>query len=193
LDDAGYLDSYGDGIRETADGLPLEFRLFYQLEEPPQLTAAELISDWLRGIGIEAEVEAIEFGTATSVVLGERDFDMMIYNMYTDFDGPAHMDYTISCWAAGAGPVGRNYPGYCNEEFDALMYEAFYTMDEEQFKESLFAAEEILNQERPFITLAGINTVQAYNGAKFEFPERVCHESDGGLLSWYPLMNVIVK
>jgi peptide/nickel transport system substrate-binding protein len=194
LEEAGYLDTDGDGIRETPDGLPLEFRLFFQLEDAPQLTISDMISGWLSEIGIATDVEAIEFGMATQGVLNERDFDMMIYNMYTDIDGPMHMDYTISCWAAEAGAVGRNYPGWCNEEFDDLMYTAYNEFDEEAFKEALFEAERIMNEEKPFITLVGINNVQSYRNDRFEFPvEGVCHESEGGLFSYYPIMSAVVK
>jgi peptide/nickel transport system substrate-binding protein len=193
LDDAGYLDTDGDGVRENPEGLPMELRLNFQQEDAPQLTIADMIAGWLREIGISVDTEALEFGMVSQGVLNERDFDMLIYNMYTDVSGPMHMDYTISCWAAESGAVGRNYPGWCNEEFDSLMYEAYFTFDEEVFETSLFDAQAILNQEKPYITLAGINNFQAYNNEKFEFMHEVCHESEGGLTSYYPLMNANVK
>jgi peptide/nickel transport system substrate-binding protein len=194
LDDAGYVDSDGDGIRETPDGLPLEFRLFFQLEDSPELTISDLISGWLAEIGIATEVEGIEHGMAAQGILNDRDFDMLIYNMFTDPDGATHMDFTISCWAAESGDVGRNYPGWCNEEFEDKLYTALNALDPEVFEQNLFEAQAIINNEIPFITLAGIDRLQAYRSDQLEFEaEGTCHDQEGGLFSYYPLMSVEVK
>ncbi len=193
LDEAGYLDTDGDGIRETADGLPLEFRLFYELEDPPQLTVSDMLSGYLAEIGIAVEVQALEYGEMTQGVLSERDFDLVLFNMYTDAFGPGGMDYSGSCWAADAGPNGRNYPGYCNEDLDNLVYEAWYTLDQDVFYDSLFAAQALVAKEKPYITIVGINKIQAFRNDRFEFPFGICHESEGGMFSYMGIMNAVVK
>ena len=73
LEEAGYLDRDGDGIRETADGLPLEFRLTYITDFPPTLTMSEMIADALDQIGIQVEIEAVDWGTWYYVVTDLRD------------------------------------------------------------------------------------------------------------------------
>jgi len=104
------------------------------------------------------------------------------------------MDYTISCWAAASGDVGRNYPGWCNEEFEEKLYTALNALDPEVFKDNMFEAQAIINREIPFITLAGINNLQAYRTDEVEFTvEGVCHESEGGLFSFYPIMSAVPK
>jgi peptide/nickel transport system substrate-binding protein len=193
LDDAGYIDRDGDGVREMEDGLPLEFRLNYQLEDPPQLTVTDMISDFLSEIGIAVEVQALEYGEMALGVLEERDFDLVLFNMYTDAFGPGGMDYSGSCWAAEAGANGRNYPGYCNEAVDDLVYTAWYSVDDKVFKDALFEAQAIVASDRPYITLAGINKIQAFRNDHFEFPFGICHESEGGMLSWMGVMNAEVK
>jgi peptide/nickel transport system substrate-binding protein len=193
LDDAGYLDTDGDGIRETPDGLPLEFRLNFELEDPPQLTVVDMLSGDLVVIGIAVEPQALEHGEMAQGVLSERDFDLVLYNMYTDAFGPGGIDYTTSCWAADAGANGRNYSGYCNPDFDNLVYESWYSLDDETFYGSLFAAQAIMNSEKPYVTIVGRNKIQAFNNEKFEFPFGTCHELEGGMFSWTGILDAEVK
>jgi peptide/nickel transport system substrate-binding protein len=193
LDDAGYLDTDGDGIRETPDGLPLEFRLNFELEDPPQLTVVDMLSGDLGVIGIAVEPQALEHGEMAQGVLSERDFDLVLYNMYTDAFGPGGIDYTTSCWAADAGANGRNYSGYCNPDFDNLVYESWYSLDDETFYGSLFAAQAIMNSEKPYVTIVGRNKIQAFNNEKFEFPFGTCHELEGGMFSWTGILDAEVK
>ena len=99
LEEAGYLDSDGDGVREGSDGLPLEFRLIYISDFPPALTMSEAIADWLGEIGISVSVEAVDWGTWFDVVTNQRDFDMTIDFSLENID-LVSMDYWHSCWAA---------------------------------------------------------------------------------------------
>lgn len=191
LDDAGYLDSDDDGIRESQDGAPLVFRLSYQADLPEQLVMSDLISGWLSEIGIKVDVEAIERTTWYATVMDERDFDMTIDGQAHDIDA-ASMDFWYSCWSADAGSGAMNYPGYCNAEFEELVYEYIFSDDLEGRWEPMFKAQEIFNQERPIIILAGQNSLQAYRNDRFEFPTDTCDVSLG-MMSPSGLLNATVK
>jgi peptide/nickel transport system substrate-binding protein len=191
LEKAGYLDSDGDGIRETPDGQPLEFRLTIQAELAPQLAMAELMTNWLSEIGIDVLVEAQETGTWYDMILNQRDFDMAIDGDSHDID-PASMDFWYSCWSADAGSGALNYAAYCNEEFDALVYEWWFSTDMEARWEPMYQAQEILNQDRPIIILVGQNSLQAYRSDRFEFPLDTCDVSLG-MFSPQGLLNATVK
>lgn len=188
LDEAGYQDSDGDGVRETADGLPLEFRLVYITDFPPALTMSEMIADSLGEIGIQVEVEAVDWGTWYDVVTNQRDFDMTIDVALGNID-PASMDYWHSCWSAEPG--GYSTSGYCNEEMDGLVYDYWFSADEEARWEPMFEAQRMLNEDRPFIIVAGPYKIQAYRNDRFEFPLDTCYDNLGmftpqGLLNATP-------
>ncbi len=191
LDDAGYQDTDGDGIRETVDGEPLEFRLLYQIESAPGLTIGQLVSDQLRQIGIEVMVESQEFGTWISSVLDARDFDIALDSETHDID-PASMDFWFSCWSADSGSAALNYPGYCNETMDELVYEYWFSTDLEARWEPMYEAQQILAEERPIITLAGQNSIQAYRSDRFEFPMGTCDVAFG-MFDPLGLLNAEVK
>ena len=191
LDDAGYLDTDGDGIRETADGVPLEFNLVYGVDEPASFTMMDMITDWLGVIGIVVESAAYDVGSWNAVVLTEHDFDLAINTATHDIDA-ASMDFWFSCWSADSGSNALNYPGYCNPEVDDLVSAYWYSDDPDGRWDFMYEAQRIMAEERPFITLAGKNSIQAYRSDRFEFPLDTC---DVGFNMFGPegLLNATVK
>lgn len=189
LDDAGYTDSDSDGVRETPDGQPLEFRLFIHQEVSAELTMADSIKGWLSEIGIVLNTEALEDATWQNMV-GERDYDLAIGTMKPDID-PGALDFYYSCWSADAGTSGNNAAGYCNPVVDDKVAEYVYSSDPEEALEAIFEAQRIMNEDRPFITLAAVNSVQAYRSDRFEFPSDTCHWT--GIIGSQGLMNAVVK
>jgi peptide/nickel transport system substrate-binding protein len=191
LEEAGYLDSDGDGVRETPDGEPLIFRLYFMSQVPEQLTMVDLLTGWLSQVGIVVESEAQEFGTYISLVLDERDFDIALDTERRDIDA-ASIDFWFSCWSAESGSAALNYAGYCNEDMDNLVYEFWNSTDMEARWEPMFQAQAILNQDRPIINLAGHYSFQAYRTDRFEFPLDTC-DVDFGMFSAHGLLNTKVK
>ena len=188
LDEAGYKDTDGDGVRETTDGLPLEFRLIYITDFPPALTVSEMIADSLAKIGIQVEIEAVDWGTWYDVVTNQRDFDMTIDVALGNID-PVSMDYWHSCWSAEPG--GYSTSGYCNEEMDGLVYDFWFSADKKARWEPMFEAQRMLNEDRPFIIVAGPHKIQAFRNDRFEFPLDTCYDNLGmftpqGLLNATP-------
>ena len=176
LEEAGHLDADGDGVRESTSGQPLEFRLVYASDFPPGQEIAAFISGWLSEIGITVKVEAVDWATWYDVVTSQRDFDMAIDVALGDID-PASMDYWHSCWAADAG--GYSTSGYCNEEMDALVYEYWFSADEQARWVPMFEAQRMLHEDRPFVILAGPYQIQAYRNDRFEFPADTCYDGFG--------------
>jgi peptide/nickel transport system substrate-binding protein len=176
LEDAGYLDTDGDGVRETADGQPLEFRLIYITDFPPAATMSEMIADWLGEIGISVLIESVDWGTWYYVVTDQRDFDMTIDFALGNID-PVSMDYWHSCWSAEIG--GYSTSGYCNEDFDFMVYDYWFGTDEAARQESNYAAQQMLHDDRPFIIVAGPKQIQAYRNDRFEFPTDTCYDNLG--------------
>jgi peptide/nickel transport system substrate-binding protein len=171
LQDAGYVDSDNDGVRETPEGEALQFRLFFDAYHPELPAAAEMIEGWLAEIGIVAEAEALETGVLAQALKETHDFDLGIF--YADFDvGALNMDYQYACWSAEYG-VG-NRAGYCNPEFDDLIFKYYTTVDPSESLNYLFQAQAVARADRPHIPLMVKNGIQAFNNAGFSFDEHFC-------------------
>ncbi len=189
LEEAGYSDTNGDGVRETADGEPLEFRLFFDINNPTQDVIARMLSDWLSEIGITVLVESQEIGTMYEYTLGLRDFDLLI-NYWPDERDPAGADFYYSCWSADAGQGALNWPGLCDPVMDDLIWGLTTTIGWENRQPLAYELGEYFGEVRPVITIAGENFLQAYRSDRFNFG--LGNPTLGGLWDGYSIMRVEV-
>ena len=186
LDEAGYRDGDGDGVRETADGQPLEFRLYFSKDSPDSESSTQMLSAWLARIGIEAIVEAQENATLQEALHYKRDFDMVVRVWSEEID-PAVYDLAYSCWSSEPGS-GLNPTGWCNEEIDELTAKQLTTIDEKERQAIVYAQDAIFRAERPRIILVGMNNIGAYNNTKVDAPDDACSMM-GMLMGWYGTFN----
>ncbi|MEJ2539041.1 MAG: ABC transporter substrate-binding protein [Gemmatimonadota bacterium] len=87
LTEAGWTDRDGDGVRENADGLPLELVLIFNAANQDRRTIAELMQAQLREVGVELTPEPLEAGTmaARATDPERRDFDGLILEWFPEF------------------------------------------------------------------------------------------------------------
>jgi peptide/nickel transport system substrate-binding protein len=191
LEDAGYVDTDGDGVREGPDGTPMNLRLSITQENPVHLAVADLLKGWLGDVGIAVEVMPMEIGTQFSVVLTERDFDMVLFGFTQEFSAAA-MEFYYSCWAAEAGGYAWNFAGYCNPELDDLMFQIVTAPTKEELLATSFDFQQVINQELPRLILFGQTNTQAFHTDRFEFDTDICF-SGQGVWDAENLMNLKVK
>jgi peptide/nickel transport system substrate-binding protein len=164
LEEAGWSDSDGDGIRECAScetaiaGYVMSLQNLSYSEYGEELVLAQqLIAEMMREIGINLELGVVEgtvlWGDYGSGGIEQRgDFDLNMWD-----DGYPGIDPTDHLWvhyhsAAAKPDFGWNVGRWHNEEFDTLLDEA-YTLDESYRKELFCRIAEILEQELPQIML----------------------------------------
>jgi len=166
LDEAGYLDTDGDGTREMNDGSgePLLIRLYYQSEKawaPPQ---AEMIAEWLEVIGITSEVEAVESVTLRGEIFTAKDFDMVLY-----YYGPMwDPDFNLLGLTCLGIDYEMNLPRYCNPDFDDLYYAQRASLDNATRRELVYEAQRILHDDVPWIQLNYIYDFEAIRNDRFK-------------------------
>ncbi len=136
LDEAGIVDSDGDGVRE-ANGVPLRM-LFQTSTNAVRQGEQALIKQWWSEIGIETELRNIDAGVffggdpASPDTYGKFYADVQMFT--NNFSGTDPEEY-MSQWACSeiAGPennwLGNNISRWCNEEYDALVAQFAQTAD----------------------------------------------------------------
>ena len=164
LDEAGYADSDGDGIREDAEGNLLEYRL-YSEDIGSSARVLEVISDNLADIGISAPPTLMDGDALYGLLEPEWDFDMILWGWGWDPDP----DFALYCFTCDAIANNLSDSGYCNEAYDAIYLEQGVTTDEQARRELIWKAQETLFEDRPYITLAYPPTLQAYRSDRFVF------------------------
>jgi peptide/nickel transport system substrate-binding protein len=133
LDEAGYLDTNGDGIRETPDGMPLKILYQTSTNSVRQKTQA-LIQQWWKEIGVETELKNVEaavfFGgdPASPDTLNKFYTDVQMFTNGPDNPDPQQYlsnwlcqvdgEYVIQTPANNWG--GSNTERWCSPEYDAL-------------------------------------------------------------------------
>ncbi|MFZ5915438.1 MAG: ABC transporter substrate-binding protein [Chloroflexota bacterium] len=162
LEEAGYLDSDGDGVREDKDGNPLEYRL-YAAEDATPARILEIISDGLAQVGISAPPTLMDEDSLIGLYPA-FDFDLIYWGWGLDPD-PDFAMLIFTCDQREEG--GWNDSGYCNDEFEALYLQQAVTVDHEARRQIIWQMQEKLFDERPYIVLTYYKNVQAYRSDRF--------------------------
>jgi len=162
LDEAGYLDTDGDGIREDADGNPLEYRLYAE-EGANEARILEVISDGLAQIGIDAPPTIMDTDSLIALY-PDFDFDLIYWGWGLDPD-PDFAMLIFTCDQREEG--GWNDSGYCDSEFDEMYRQQGVTVDHEERRQLIWQMQEKLFNDRPYIVLTYAETIQAYRSDRF--------------------------
>jgi peptide/nickel transport system substrate-binding protein len=162
LDEAGYLDTDNDGIREDPEGNPLEYRLNSE-DGATEARILEIISDGLAQIGISAPPSPMDPDSLIALYPA-FDFDLILWGWGLDPD-PDFAMLIFTCDERAEG--GWNDSGYCDAEFDEMYIQQGITVDHDARRELIWQMEEKLFNDKPYITLDYQKYVQAYRSDRF--------------------------
>jgi peptide/nickel transport system substrate-binding protein len=123
LDDAGYKDTNGDGIREMpGGGKPLKMRYAVRSESDSSAPTAEFITGWLRKIGIATTEKTYNDGQLTELI-GKGDYDMFVWGWVPFVDPDQELSY-FTCSQVSHDPKDpTNYyndASWCDHTYDKL-------------------------------------------------------------------------
>jgi len=87
LEEAGWVDRDGDGVRENADGSRLEISVKYNLGNQQREDIAQIMQAQLRPLGIAITPQVVEWGTLLNQINTpeNRDFDGVVIGWVTEF------------------------------------------------------------------------------------------------------------
>lgn len=136
LDDAGIVDTDGDGVREK-DGVPLSI-LYQTSTNAVRQDFQALIKDWWEQIGMEVELRNVDGSVFFGGDAGSPDTFQKFYadvemyaNTFNGTDPQAYLGNGL-CDKAPRPETqwqGENISRFCSEEFDALHAELSATAD----------------------------------------------------------------
>ena len=120
LDDAGYPDSDGDGVREDQDGAPIDLELYYPTTDSKYRLAARAVETAWERVGIGVTPHGLEPDTLTELLYvpeagGTAEYDVVLWG----WTGSPDPDFLLSLFTT-AEIGGYNDSSYANEAYDAL-------------------------------------------------------------------------
>ena len=169
LDDAGYLDTDGDGVREMPDGSrPLEFRYAERSESSISAPIREFVTGWLRDIGIATTVSVMD-DTQLYDVQVAGNYDMFSWG-WTPYVDPDPMLSYFTCDEVTSDPdePGSNDANWCSPEYDTLYQQQKVELDSDKRHDIVHEMLKLFNRESTYLVLLQDADMQAYRTDRFE-------------------------
>lgn len=168
LDDAGYVDADGDGVRDMPDGSrSLTFRLVQKAESASDVAIVEFVSGWLEAIGIATDVETMDDDALYAAqAAGEYDLFTWGWTPYVDPD-PMLSYFTCAQVTTDVDSPGLNDANWCSEEYDALYEQQKVELDSEARRDIVAEMLRLFNREAPYLVLTMDPDLQAYRTDRF--------------------------
>jgi len=169
LDDAGYADTDGDGVRETPDGVPMKILYQTSTNTVRQATQELIKQDWAK-IGVETELRNIDasvfFGgdPASPDTYGKFYADVEMYtNGAAGVDSQAYMGGWTTSNISGRDTTwqGSNVQRFQSDEYDALYLELTQTADIDRRNEITIALNDLVVGNYSIIPLIHRGSVSA--------------------------------
>lgn len=178
LDEAGWKDGDGDGVREK-DGVPLKFTFLLPGSSVRLGRIVPLLQEQLKAAGAVMEIERVET-TTLSARVAKRDFDV-VSRVWTEFDREQEL---TQMFHSSQIEKGSNFVGYSNAEVDRLIDEVHREFDEGKRRALERSLHEKLYAEQPYLFMTNRQSLDA--------AKRRVHGLQPSLL-WYDLRRVWVS
>jgi peptide/nickel transport system substrate-binding protein len=168
LDEAGYKDTDGDGVREMPNGgEPLNFTYYARSDGETGPKVAEFVRGWLDEIGIKT-TEKIASDSELTPIIGKGDYDMFSWGWTPYVDPDTMLDY-MTCKQVASDPDDpTNYyndANYCDPEYDKLYEQQKTELDPEK-------RQEIVHEMLTRWAKSGVYNVM------YEEPETIAYRKD---------------
>jgi peptide/nickel transport system substrate-binding protein len=145
LDEAGWRDTDGDGVRDRA-GQPLAPTFLMPTASTSMDPVVTAYKEDLRKVGIRLEISRMDWEELFSRVL-KRDFDLVGMNN-TYFS--SRMD-AFDSFHSSQVDGGANYPSYKSADMDALLEKMREELDEERRCEIERSIQELAYEDVPYL------------------------------------------
>lgn len=147
LEDAGWTDTDGDGVREK-DGQRLSFTMYTNAGNNVREQYLVAMQQYWAEIGVEMTPQLEPFPELVDRVTETHDFDIFLLG----FGWSAGPDQS-AMFACDSYEGGFNFGRYCNEEVDAILAEANSIPDQDERVELYTQFQNIVMEELPVAIL----------------------------------------
>lgn len=147
LDEAGWVDVDGDGMREDAVGNQLDLYLVVSSQERPELLAIiERLGEDFAKIGARLTVQVLEPNELDGRWVENRMYDMVAFSL-VEYPAFNHFDLYGTAWDIRSNTRGWNPGGYSNATVDAAIDAYFTSTSTEEMRSALVSLQQAANDD----------------------------------------------
>jgi peptide/nickel transport system substrate-binding protein len=150
LDEAGWVDADGDGLRENVDGMPLSVSIKYNQGNRLRQEIAEVMQAQLRQVGVEVIPREVEWGTLLGQIFepSSRDFDGVVLSWVSDFK----LDES-GLFHSGRSEDPTAFSGLSSVDVDRYLDTLQVVTDRDEARELWREYQRTLDREHPYTYL----------------------------------------
>ena len=183
LDEAGYTDEDGDGVREFK-GKPIKLRLWAPAESPESQRAGKLIAGWWKDVGVDVELSVQDEGVYFDNIWAYEgdtfvpDFDAYLWN----WDGYVDPGQSLTCYTT-AQIEGWNEYAWSNPKYDELDVLQASEMDADKRADLIHQMQAVMYEDCPGFTTVFPLKLEAYRTDKWDGWSRSNNGNGGTFLA----------
>ncbi len=146
LDESGWIDRDGDGIREK-DGIPFRFEFLISAGSKFGEQIATILQENLKEVGIQMTIRRLEWAVFIQKIQS-RDFDACTLGWSLSWETDPYQ-----IWHSSQIRGGSNFVGFKNDEVDKIIEEARREFNSLKRRKLYHRLHEILHEEQPYTFL----------------------------------------
>lgn len=185
LDQHGFIDVDGDGMREDPDGNKMQLRC--AVIEGSYKDQALIVQKNCKDIGLDIDLMFMDSARQSEVMDIENgvDADLYFWGWTGDYQDPNFILYVMTTDAIG----DSSDCNWSNEEYDELYKKQSITIDYDERMDIVHKMQEIVYDEAPYLIQYNSKSIQIYDGTKWEglqpFPN-----TGGNLINQFTLVSL---
>lgn len=161
-----------------------------QAGQQAEFQSVQLIAQEWRKLGLDVEVKAMPWEQMSDVVWYKRsDWDSTAWQMVGRPERSDPDEIVFNLFHSSTAENGYNFAGYLNKDYDATAEGQRGEIDPEKRKALVYKAQEILNQDQPYMMLVHPKSTFAFDKTVFK-PESVVNQSGIGIRNTWTFLNI---
>ncbi|MFZ5515201.1 MAG: ABC transporter substrate-binding protein [Candidatus Zhuqueibacterota bacterium] len=148
LAEAGWTEVNSNGIL-MKDGKPFEFTMLAHQNEAVQQIIT-IVQQQLKEVGVNMKIKVVEWSVYLNTFVAQRNFDMCVTR---GGQGVLEPDLTFEFHSSQIHDTEYNWATYINPELDRILENSLRTFDQNEQRQYLYEAQEIITEDVPVIYL----------------------------------------
>ncbi len=167
LDEAGYRDTDGDGVRDH-QGAPIELRLYVRTQAVAEQLVGKLLTGWLKKVGLKVDFQVLDEAAIFDRIYNFKgdtfapDYDMFLWY----WDSEPDPNFILSVLTGDQVAWGSDSQ-WVDAEYDGLYAQQQAALDPQLRKDIVWRMQEIVHEKSPYIPLTYPVWLEAYDSERW--------------------------